>query len=510
MGITKSMVTWSVVASLFVVGIATANDLRIAQAVKQKDKAAVRALLQQHVDVNAPDGDGATALHWAAYWDDSEIVDLLIAAGANVNATNSLKITPLALASENGNAAVVEKLLRLGADPEAASESGVTPLMRAARTGSVSAVRALLAHEANVNAKENDRGQTALMWAVAHEHPEVVGALIEHGADVHARTRTRHRMVMLDRGPIRNNSQVTGFVKTAREIGTKVELGGSTALLFAAQVGDVNSARLLLAAGAKVNEAGSDGNSPLVVAAFAGHGELARLLLDAGANPNTAGGGYTAMHAAVLRSDLQTVKALLAHGGNPNLPLTKGSPVKRSGSQWALSGALAGATPLFLAAGYLDVDIMQALLAGGADPMLAMADGTTPLLAASGVEVEFQGRPDQESGRGNTRRENAVREAVELLLDAGVDVNRPNQVGDTAMHGAAASGFATVIQLLADKGAKLDVKNQNGQTPLALASGKGKVDLFGVPLPEGPVPPGLKKAQDLLRKLGAQENPDNE
>jgi uncharacterized protein len=497
------MICTTVAAALFSSIIAATSDPGIVQAVKDKDKAAVRRLLQQKIDVNEQGSYGATALHWAAHWDDLETVGLLIAAGAKANVANDLKLTPLALASANGNTAIVDSLLKSGADPNAAGESGVTPLMQAARTGSVDTVRVLLSHGANVNAKENDRQQTALMWAVSQKHPAVVAALLEGGADVHARTRARSEMVMLDRGPIRNNSQVTGFVKTADKVGTLIETGGTTALLFAAESGDSESAKLLVAAGAEINEAAADGNSPVVLATFSGQGTLARWLLDAGADPNAGGAGYTALHAAVLRSDLETVKALLAHGANPNTRLTKGSPVKRNGSQWALSNALKGATPLLLAAAYLETDIMKVLLANGADPAIGLAGGTTPLLAAAGVDVEVESRPTEQGRRGEARPENRAVPTVQLLLDAAVDVNAVNEAGDTALHGAAGKGFADVIQLLADKGAKLDAKNQNGKTPLALASGEGKLDLFGMPVPEGQLSPAQKKAQELLRKLGA-------
>lgn len=500
---TRNVIAWPALLLLLVVSLADASDLRLVQAVKQKDKSAVRALLKQRVNVNAAEGDGATALHWAAYHNDLETAERLIAAGANVNAANDLGITPLALAAVNADTSLVEKLLKSGANSEAAGEAGVTPLMEAARAGNVGAVRALLAHEANVNAKDNDREQTALMWAVAQHHSEVVQALLERGANVLARTRVRSQRIMLDQGPRR-------IVKTSRQDATDAEMGGNTPLLFAAQVGDADSAKLLLAAGANVNDATGEGNSALVVAALAGHGSVAAVLLDAGADPNAAGGGYTALHAAVLRSDLQTVKALLARGANPNATLTKGSRVNRFGLQWALYNTLVGATPLFVAACYLEIDIMRALLAGGASPMLALPDGTTALLVAAGIDVEHQtrpsdrndrsGDPDQEYGRG-VRPESRVVEAIELLLGAGADVNAANAAGDTALHGAAVSGFPNAIQLLADKGAKLDVKNKNGKTPLALTIGGGAEQRqgFGSPRPS----PGLQKAQDLLRKLGA-------
>ena len=110
-------------------GLAHAGQLQLVEAVKQSDETAIRALLELEIDVNAPEGDGATALHWAVYRDKADTVELLIGAGANVNAANDLGITPLALAAVNGNAVIAETLLRSGADPAVASEVGVTPLM---------------------------------------------------------------------------------------------------------------------------------------------------------------------------------------------------------------------------------------------------------------------------------------------------------------------------------------------------------------------------------------------
>jgi ankyrin repeat protein len=457
----------------------------LVDAVRQQDKALVRALLGTRVDVNARQGDGATALHWAVYLDDREVVELLLRAGADVNAANDLAITPLYLASASGNAAIVNALLAKGANPEAASETGVTPLMEAARSGNVDVVRALIARGANVNAAERDRNQTALMWAVSRQHPAVVKMLLAHGAKVDMRTRVRPLTVMLDQGPRRT-------VKTSMQDARQIDAGGNSALLFAALAGDVESAKLLLAAGANVNDAAADGNSALVLAAFAGHGRVAEILIDAGADTTAAGAGYSALHAAVLRGDVALVRALLAKGANPNARLTQGSPVRRFGSQWALPSTLKGATPLLVAATYLEIEILDTLLTAGADHTLGLADGTTPLLAAAGASVEKEARPS-DLERWNIvdsdtpqvpRAEADVLAATRRILDAGADVNQTNGAGDTALHAAAASGTTAVIQLLADRGAKLDAENKAGQTPLAAT-----------------LPRGRKLAEELLRRL---------
>ena len=469
------------------------------EAVKQGDVQVVRALIKSGADARQPEGDGATALHWAAHRDSAELVRLLLEAGASTRAANDLGVTPLHLAAANGNTAIMKLLLDKRADANAAAASGVTPLMEAARSGSTDAVRLLLASGAQINARESARGQTALMWAVSRQHPDIVKVLIENHADVHARTATRPLMAMLDRGPRR-------AVKTSAQDARQVELGGSTALMFAAQTGSVESARLLLAAGANANDAAGDGKSALSMAAFSGHTDVATLLLSAGADPNAAGAGYTALHAAALRGDIALVKTLLEQGANPNARQVKGSPVRRFGSQWALSSPFNGGTPLIVAAAYLETEVMRALLAGGANVDALLPNSMTALLIAAGAPIEKEARPadlakwnivDSDSPE-IPRPADDVAAAVRLLLDAGADVTRSTEAGDTALHAAAASNQPAVIELLAGRGAQVNAKNRNGQTPLMLtlprkSEGRG----FGFP--------GYPEAEAALRKLGATQ-----
>ena len=480
---------------------------QLVDAVRGDDLSLVRDLLARSIDVNQAEGDGVTALHWAAYRGHREAVDLLIEGGANVDAANDFGVTPLALAAGNPDASIIRKLLEAGADPNLESDAGVSPLMDASRTGNVEAVMALLERGANPNAAEDSRGQTALMWAVSQKHPEVVGMLLENGADVSARSLTRIRMVKLDNG---------GGGRRSPEVATALETGGSTPMVFAARVGDPESAQLLLEAGANADEIAADGHSALVMAAFANHPDVVEVLLEADANPDAFGGGYTALHAAALRGNLRTVNLLLAHGADPNLPLFKGSRVNRFGIQWALSDGLIGATPALVAAAYLEVEIVQALLDSGADVTRALPDGTTPLLAAAGSRVTRVTRPIDQVRAGNTNTgyqtippdEDRILHAVDVFLVAGADVDRSNKAGDTALHAATGSARLSLIQLLADRGANLNARNGNGQTPLALTTGRGGGGRGrggrggrggGGPSPE------QQAAGELLRRLGATD-----
>jgi uncharacterized protein len=482
----KTPVGWWIVALLSVSSFAAStSDVRLADAAKDQNKDAVRALLKQKVDASSRQPDGATALHWAAHWQDPDTVDLLISAGANVNAATDLGVTPLYLACSNGDAAMVDELLAAGANPNIIAATGVSPLMTASRAGSAEAVRALLAHGADMNVHEKSAGQTALMWAVAEGHPQVVSVLVEHGADVSARSNSRGVLSNISGG---------GTGEDARGPSRMVQVGGSTAMLFAARQGCVECAKALLAGGANVNDTAPDGNSALVLAAHSGQGAFAAFLLDKGADPNAAGAGYTALHAAVVGDDLDLVKALLAHGANANIPLASGTPMRRGGPEYALPESLVGATPFLLAAKYASADMMAVLAAGGADVHLAAKDGTTPLIAAAGAVHRTGGNLGAPPAD-----EKLAFEAVKLALDLSgdSDVNATNQAGNTALFVAASRGSDTIVELLAEKGAKVDIKNKRGQTALAITLVRPRGNVSG--------PLRLQSTANLLRKLGAVE-----
>jgi len=443
------------VALGLVVGLrdATGQPAPLADAAKRHDWAAVRVLLDEGADVNLPLGDGATALHWASYWDHSEMTTRLLQAGAVVDATNDLGVTALWLAANNASREMTQSLLVAGADPGIALPSGETPLMTAARTGDPDVVSLLLTYGAAVDLRERSHGQTALMWAVSQEHPAVVGLLLKHGARVDERSDVYPQVVSSS-----GNADRSGVFE--------VEQGGYTPLLFAARTGGVESARLLLAAGADVNESAAMGTSPLVVAAHSGHRAVAEVLLRAGADPTRVEGGYTALHAAVLRGDEVLVKALLAHGADPDQTMTRGTPARRVSADWRLPHSMIGATPFWIAARFREPQIMEILADHGADPQTALRGETSVVAAIRGGTT--RGRFGIRLADAADERRRTI-QAVSLALDVGADVEACTESGDTALHAAATRRLDDVIGLLAERGATLDVRNEAGQTPLGLA-----------------------------------------
>jgi ankyrin repeat protein len=508
--------------------ISLAADAPLVEAAKNQDRAAVRALLAQKADVNAAQGDGATALAWAAHWSDAETAALLIRAGADVNRANDYGVTPLALACTRGNAVLVGMLLDAGANPNAARITGETPLMTCARTGSAEAVKLLLDRGADANAKEPRRGQTALMWAVAQKHSEAAAVLMARGADVNAVSHMPDGFTpaqYLTYGVYRRDpTQVDTFGPNDVHPDPASSRGGFTALMFAAREGGLDSARLLVEAGAHVNHTSPEYGSALVVAAASGHEEFARFLLDRGADPNrTDLWGFTALHYALrdgitaigmsreriptdsywLKPGLpELVKPLLDHGADPNarvgdgIPAFDYPPFQRTTGNMMPQVRQPGATPFFLAAASLDVNLMRLLLDHGADPTLTTAEGTTPLMVASGMgRLEDLTEAEQQKAL----------EAARLALEKGNDVNAANQDGRTALAAAAYVGANNVIQLLAEHGADLEAKDRYGQTALSIARGvspkfEGGDKRFHSPSPH-------PEAAEILLQLGAKPLP---
>jgi len=418
----------------------------------------MRALIQKKVDVNTTDADGSTALHWASYRDDVAGADLLIRAGAKVNAVTDLGVTPLWPASENGSSAMVRRLLQAGANPNAALLSGETSLMVAARSGYPDVVEQLLAKGANVNA-HGTRGQTALMWAVAQKHPDVVKVLLAHRADIQLKSDVwTDVMAVPPHGYLGYNKAIPH--------------GGETALMFAARVGDLDSARLLVAAGAHVNDADAWGVSATTLAAHSGFRDLVEFLLDKGADPNQVPNGFTALDEAIMRRDKEMVAALLDHHADPNATLKTWTPTRRSSDDWNFEPVIVGASPYWLAARFLEPDVMRLLVQHGADPRFVLhsdyvaeqgfgqaprKETATALMAATGI---IRVNPWVAPARAG--REALTLETVKLAVELGSDLNTANTDGRTALDGAKALKYGSVVSFLEEKGAKPGTGNGRG------------------------------------------------
>ncbi len=435
-------------------GAATSD---VADAAMRGNRDAVRAALQRKADVNAPQIDGTSALHWAVRADDGEMADLLLRAGANASAANREGVTPMQLAATNGSAAMLVRLVKAGANPAAPfTEYGDTALMMAARTGTTGAIDVLIEAGVNVNAVETWGGTTALMWAVAERHPAAVKVLIDHGADVNARSNFV---------PAANGRGFEGRTPSARRAGQgqpgaeEFASGSLTPLMFAAREGDLESARLLAAAGAEINAVAGDGKDALGLAIFNGNYELASYLVDAKSNVNRADTqGFTPLFWAVDRRNMETapnfpwmvtadplplIRKLLDAGANPNA-LVNNTPRAR---MRAGSPRIVFATPLMRAAFSGDLELVTLLLAHGADPRITSKDGETMVEAAAGLGF-IQGY-----SKGRTPAERLA--VVKLFVERGADVNAADDYGITPLMVAGNMGDTRIIQYLVDVGADL-------------------------------------------------------
>jgi len=484
--------TLCLAAIFFSTAYAAENVNPLIQAAQSGNVAAIKLALQKHADPNTAEPDGTTALHWAVRVDDLETAGLLIAAGANANAPNKYGVTPLSLACTNGSPRMIEKLLAAGADAKVALPEGETPLMTASRTGNLESVQLLLKQGVDVNAKENWRGQTALMWAAAEGHTDVLSALLKAGADMHARAKAPPVRL----SPYDAAKDAKPEPPSRRGASRPTDF---TPFLFAVRNGHIPVVKALLAAGADPNETLADGTSALVLAAMNARYELGVVLLDHDARPNADGSGFTALHqvvwtrrpnihktpAAIPSGNLDSIgfaKALIAHGGNVNARQTK---EPNDGNLGKLKRP--GATPFLLAAKGADPEMMRVLLELGADPTLSTNEHVTPLEAAAGVGVY---RVAESPGTN----EEAF-ECVKIALEHGGEINHVDDIGRTAMHGAALRGANNIVQYLFDRGAKLDVVDKKGWTPLIIAEGVFYPDVFKTEV----------QTAELLRKLGAKE-----
>jgi len=444
---------------------AAQTDVRLVTALKSQNVAAARALIKQRADVNAADVDGSTPLQWAAHWNDVETVKALLAAGAKPNASNRYGVTPLHEAATIGSAPVVNALLRAGAQANAVYGEGETSLMLASRSGSVESVKLLLEAGADSNAAEKFRGQTALMLAAAENHAPVVKALLAAGAQPNTRTLeyTFQKLTGGAGGIIHDRPQ-----------------GGITALMLAARQGAIDAGAALVAGGADLApEEPQYGFTALQTAIFNGHYAFAKLLIDKGAPVND-GSLYIVVEMRNLAkytnrpnpadsengvSHLDVAKLLLDKGANPNAPYNKTVPPRQAQGNINVAP---GSTALYRAVRAIDLSSVKMLVEAGADPSVALTDGSTPLMAAAGLGAPRGG--DEEVTEAGDRNDPV--DVMKVLVEKGANVNAANDAGMTPMHYAVQRGVDRIIEYLASKGARFDTKNKQGRSPADLARGR--------------------------------------
>ena len=454
MRMTARLVLFCCCAWVFAAGVSHAATAEVADAAMRGDRAAVQAAIARRVDVNVPQVDGTTALHWAVDRDDSEMVDALIRAGAKTTARTREGVLPLQLAAINGSAPMVDRLLKAGADANAAlTPAGDTAVMMAARTGAAGAIRVLLEAGANVNAKESWGGTTALMWAVSENHAEAARLLIGGGADVNARSNyvaAANGRGFEGRTPVanRNDPKVEEFAS-----------GWLTPLMLAAREGNAEMARILVDAGADVNAVAGDGKTALALSIFNGNYDVASLLVDRKTDVNKADAQrFTPLFWAVDRRNMETapnfpwmvtadamplIRKLLDAGANPNA-LVNNTPRARMREG---SPRIVFATALMRAAFAADLELVKLLLARGADASIISRDGETMVSAAAGLAF-IHGYH-----RGKAPAERL--EVVKLFVGLGNDVNQADDYGITPLMAAGNYGDVPIIQYLIEAGADL-------------------------------------------------------
>ena len=493
-----------------------ASDL--ADAVMHDDARRVAKLIATKADVNAPQLDGSTALHWAAYHGDVKLAKTLLRAHADPAALTETGVTPLSLACESGNADLVRELLKAGADPNQTLANGETPLMMAARTGRTEVIGLLLAKGARVDEREKLRGTTALMWAAANSNTDAVRLLIARGADIGARSATispgrspylappgRNRIEDFINGrgitfqgvkpmsDAKAQAEEDAILAKERVVAERAlaafplekttkpaarQWGGLTPLQFAVREGSLDTVKVLVDAGADVNQRSEFGWTPLLVATQNRYYGIGVFLLDHGADANIANeGGWTPLYIATDNRNieggdyptrkpdmdhLEFIKRLFAAHADPNLRMRSSTETRTIFThQWLLEE---GATPFLRAAQSGDLVLLKLLLEHGADPKIATEYRVTPLMVASGIGwvegVTYEWSQQQ------------TLETVRLLLDLGADVNAQDLLdGRSALMGAAHKGRNDVVELLVQRGADLSLRDIGSRDTINRLSG---------------------------------------
>lgn len=452
-------------------------------------EAVLEAISSTDVDVNATAPDGATALLWATYEVDHALVRSLLDAGANADVTNDYGATPLTEAIKLADVALVRMLLDAGADPDSPNQDNQTALMLASHIGSLEIAEMLIEHGADINAVESFRGQTALMWAAAENNPDIAELLVRNGADVTPRAvhdDWQRQMTSEPRAQFR-------------------QTGGLTALLYATRSGCYRCAVAIVEAGADINKPNPDGVTPLLNAIDNKSFDIAMYLIDQGANVHVWDmNGRTPIYMAVDMNSftprgfgfggpatppppqehtaMDVVDRLLAMGVDVNHQLTRIRPNGPGRGRFADYDMRGGAGPLLIATLSDDHESMERLLAHGAEVDLYNVFKITPLMYATGMTGTGRGRGF--GGGPNSDPQDNVLKSIDLLLDAGADINaqvtdsrtftakldtyvsgRDNE-GRTALHAAAEAGWDRVVARLLERGADPDIRDAQGQTPL--------------------------------------------
>jgi ankyrin len=470
---------------LFVFALAPiASGATLLEAAAAGDVVAVRALLKQGRDVNAPGEDGATALHWAVRADALAVVDALITAGANVAAKNALGVSPIYIAATDGSVPLLRRLLDAKADVNTVDATGDTILMAAVRSENPEAVRLLIERGARVNDTEPGVKHTALMWAARLNQTDIMRLLLTAGASAEAATRVGPKPTARPQGA-GGGSHGVGIVRggVPPQGEQQPAAGGMTPLLFAARDGNLDAAKLLVEAGARINAPDPNGITPLIMAITNTHVAVAQFLAEQGADVKMADWyGRTPLWAAVemrnldMRSEaidngvdraaaLALIANLIDKGADVNARVKEFPPARRyllslGSLEWV---DFTGQTAFIRAAQSGDVAAMRLLLSKGADPKITTFNGTNALMAAAGVNWVISQTYPHLPG--------SYLEAVKLCLELGFDINAVNQMGLAAVHGAANRGSDDIIELLAKHGAKLDVPDKEGRTPITWAEG---------------------------------------